>query len=113
MVATPAKLVTYEEWLLMPEVSDCIEEVVDGEICIMPPNRESHANIIDNLSDLLREKLDRRTVKVRATVFGLKFYNSKAGTFEPPPSFMRAPWRLSFFRRLKSTSQPSGSNKPT
>ena len=28
--------VTYEEWLRMPEVQDAIEEVVNGEIRIMP-----------------------------------------------------------------------------
>jgi Uma2 family endonuclease len=33
------RTVTYEEWLRMPEVTDFIEEVVDGEIPIMPPNK--------------------------------------------------------------------------
>ena len=33
--------VTYEEWLRMPEVTDAIEEVVDGEIRIMPPKSGS------------------------------------------------------------------------
>ena len=37
------KTVTYEEWLRMPEVSDATEEVVNGEIRIMPaPNVVSH-----------------------------------------------------------------------
>ena len=29
--------VTYEEWLRMPEVQDAVEDVVNGEIRIMPP----------------------------------------------------------------------------
>ena len=33
---TKSKTVTYEEWLRMPEVTDAIEEVVNGEIRIMP-----------------------------------------------------------------------------
>jgi hypothetical protein len=37
MVGTPnSKLVSYEEWLRMPEVSDGIEEVVNGEIRLTP-----------------------------------------------------------------------------
>jgi Uma2 family endonuclease len=31
------KTVSYEEWLRMPEVDDQIEEVVNGEIRLMPP----------------------------------------------------------------------------
>lgn len=32
-----SKTVMYEEWLRVPEVTDTIEEVVKGEIRIMPP----------------------------------------------------------------------------
>jgi hypothetical protein len=36
-MATTTRTVTYEEWLNMPVVEDAIEEVVNGEIRIMPP----------------------------------------------------------------------------
>ncbi len=32
-----SKIVTHEEWLRMPIVEDAIEEVVNGEIRIIPP----------------------------------------------------------------------------
>jgi Uma2 family endonuclease len=53
---TPTKTVTYEEWLTMPEVSDEIEEVVDGQIVRMPPPKWKHTRIIHALSAALREQ---------------------------------------------------------
>lgn len=38
-----ARTVTCEEWLAMPQVEDSIEEVVNGEIRIMPPAKLLHA----------------------------------------------------------------------
>ena len=63
--------VTYEEWLRMPEVTDFIEEVVDGEILIMPPNKWNHTVIVANLRDALVAQLDRREVQVVDSSFGL------------------------------------------
>jgi Uma2 family endonuclease len=63
--------VTYEEWLRMPEVTDFIEEVVDGEIRIMPPNKLKHALIAQRLFKALDAQLDAREALVLATVFGL------------------------------------------
>src|ERR1035437_200109 len=63
--------VTYEEWLRMPEVTDAIEEVVDGEIRIMPPNKWKHALIAQRICKVLDAQLDAREVLVLATVFGL------------------------------------------
>ena len=63
--------VTYEEWLRMPEVTDFIEEVVDGEIRIMPPAKWKHAVIGANLRDALVRQLDRREVQVIDGSFGL------------------------------------------
>ena len=40
------KTVTYEEWLRMPEVQDATEEVVNGEIRIIPPPKWKHAAIV-------------------------------------------------------------------
>jgi Uma2 family endonuclease len=63
--------VTYEEWLRMPEVTDAIEEVVDGRIRIMPPNKWEHALIVENVRAALVAQLDRNEFFVLATVFGL------------------------------------------
>lgn len=70
-MATTTRTVTYEEWLNMPVVEDAIEEVANGEIRIMPPNKWQHAIIVENLSDALKAQVDRKAVRVVATVFGL------------------------------------------
>jgi Uma2 family endonuclease len=69
-MATTPKTLTYEEWLTLPEVEG-VEEVVNGEIRKMPPNKIAHAYTVENLADLLKEQLDRRTVLVLVTTFGL------------------------------------------
>jgi Uma2 family endonuclease len=48
-----------------------VEEVVNGEIVRMPPDKLPHAYIVDNMADLLKATLDRKTVQVFVTVFGL------------------------------------------
>src|ERR1035437_3705346 len=63
--------VTYEEWLRMPEVTDFIEEVVDGEILISPPAKWEHALIVTNVRHALVAQLDRREVQVVDGSFGL------------------------------------------
>jgi Uma2 family endonuclease len=70
-MATTTKLVTYEEWLTMPEVNDAIEEVVNGEIQIMPPPKFKHTLIVHALRRALEGQLDARTVYVLDTQFGL------------------------------------------
>jgi Uma2 family endonuclease len=69
-MATTPKTLTYEEWLRLPEVEG-VEEVVNGEIRKMPPNKLPHVYTVENLADLLKAKLDRRTVQVLVTTFGL------------------------------------------
>jgi Uma2 family endonuclease len=69
-MATTPKILTYEEWLALPEVEG-VEEVVNGEIVKMPPNKVIHADIVENLADLLKSQVDRRTVRVRVSTFGL------------------------------------------
>jgi len=69
-MATTPKVLTYEEWLKMPE-AEGIEEVVRGEIRKMPPNKIIHADVVENLGDLLKAQLDRKTVQVRVSTFGL------------------------------------------
>ncbi len=72
MASVPnSKTVTYEEWLRMPEVSDAIEEVVNGEIRIMPPNKWKHAQIVQNVADALRAQTDGRECVVVTANFGL------------------------------------------
>lgn len=66
-----AKRVTYEEWLQMPIVRDVREEVVDGEIRIMPLNKWNHTLIVGNVRRALEEQLDRREFLVVAENFGL------------------------------------------
>jgi hypothetical protein len=61
-MATSSKTLTYEEWLTLPEVEG-VEEVVNGEIRNIPPNKLPHAYTVENLADLLKAKLDRRAVQ--------------------------------------------------
>jgi Uma2 family endonuclease len=66
-----SKTVTYDEWLRMPEVTDAIEEVVDGEIRIMPAPIWNHGEIVENLRDELSPQMNRRVNHVRIADFGL------------------------------------------
>lgn len=70
-MATTTRTVTYEEWLKMTVVEDAIEEVVNGEVRTMPPNKWKHAVIVENLSEALKAQVDRKTVRVVGSVFGL------------------------------------------
>jgi Uma2 family endonuclease len=63
--------VTYEEWLRMPEVTDFIEEVVDGEIVIMPPAKLKHALIARNICKAFDAQTDAHETVVLDNSFGL------------------------------------------
>ncbi len=63
-------MLTYEEWLTLPEVEG-VEEVVNGVILKIPPYKLPHAYTVKNLADLLKSTFDRRTVRVLVTTFGL------------------------------------------
>ncbi len=65
------KTVTYEEWLRMPEVSDAKEEVVNGEIRIMPPPKWIHSRIVRNLHRQIEAQVDEREITVIVEQFGL------------------------------------------
>jgi Uma2 family endonuclease len=69
-MATTPKTLTYEEWLRLPE-AEGIEEVVNGEIVKMPPNKLPRMYTVENLAALLRAELDLTTVIVVVTTFGL------------------------------------------
>jgi Uma2 family endonuclease len=70
-MATTTKLVTYEEWLTMPQVDNAIQEVVNGEIVTMPAPRALHGDVVEALADILKGQVDPATVRVRISVFGL------------------------------------------
>jgi Uma2 family endonuclease len=77
------RTISYEEWLRMPEVDDAIEEVVDGEILIMPAPKWNHALIVENVRDPLIAQFDRRAVRVVTTKFGLIIRKSPLTSREP------------------------------
>jgi Uma2 family endonuclease len=64
-----SKTVTYEEWLRLPEVKR--EEVVDGVMRLMPAPNLNHADIVQNLYDLIRPQVDRREVRIYSSPFDL------------------------------------------
>lgn len=66
-----SKTVTYDEWLDMPEVDDAIEEVVNGEVRIMPPAKALHAKIIAKLNRALDRQLDPNRTLLLCSTFGL------------------------------------------
>lgn len=70
-MATLPKIVTYEEWLDMPITQDAREEVVNGEIRIMPPNKTPHPFVVDDLTAAFRSQLDRRRARCIGSTFGL------------------------------------------
>ena len=81
-MATTPKVITYEEWLKLPE-AEGVEEVVQGEIRRMPPNKILQADTVENLSELLKAKLDRKTVQVRVSTFGLVIRRDPLTTWVP------------------------------
>lgn len=80
--------VTYEEWLRMPEVSDVIEEVVNGEIRTMPLAKLKHLLIVDRLHTAFKNQL------------GLDKFRAATGSFElvtrKQPPTCRAPGLAAF-----------------
>ena len=66
-----AGTVTYEEWLQMPVMQDGREEVVNGEIRIMPPNKIRHPRVVRKLSAILLQQLDPATTELFFSEFGL------------------------------------------
>jgi Uma2 family endonuclease len=66
-----SKRVTYEEWLRMPKVDDAIEEVVNGEIRIMPPHKWEHQRIVELTCDALRHQLGNHQYFLATGLFGL------------------------------------------
>jgi Uma2 family endonuclease len=63
-------LVTYEEWLEMPE-SEGREEVVNGEIIPMPPAKDRHMHVLEQLLWAFMHQLDKAQHKVCVGAYGL------------------------------------------
>ena len=70
-MATTTRTVTYEEWLEMPVVEDATEEVVNGEIRIMPRPKFKHTLIVQKLGKLLSTQIDENLILVLIAPFGL------------------------------------------
>jgi Uma2 family endonuclease len=70
-MSNTTKLVTYEEWLNMPEVRDAAEEVVNGEIRIMPAPKFEQALVVNALRQALGVQIDLKAVLLLDTQFGL------------------------------------------
>jgi Uma2 family endonuclease len=68
-MSATAKLITYEDSLTMPE--NRLEEIVHGESRIMPPPNQKHADLIEELSDILKAQLDRWEYGVMSAGAGL------------------------------------------
>lgn len=69
-MATTPKLLTYEEWLRLPE-AEGVEEVVNGEIRRMPPNKWNHNRVVERIARRLNARLDPDVIYVVTSVFGL------------------------------------------
>jgi Uma2 family endonuclease len=65
------KTVTYEEWLFLPEVEDAIEEVVNGEVRIMPPAKLIHALVVQQIYRFLDRQLEASRCVTLCSSFGL------------------------------------------
>jgi Uma2 family endonuclease len=76
-MATTPKPLTYEEWLVLPEMEG-VEEVVDGVTVRMLPEKLPHANAVENLGEQLRA-----TIIVVAAVFGLTIRRTPVTTRVP------------------------------
>jgi Uma2 family endonuclease len=68
-MSTTTKLITYEDSLAMPE--NRFEEIVHGESRIMPPPNQKHADLIDELSSILRTQLNKLEHRVTSAGAGL------------------------------------------
>ena len=64
------RLVTYEEWLEMPQ-SEGREEVVNGEIIQMPPAKSPHMGVLEGLVRAFLPQLDKARYHVCFGSYGL------------------------------------------
>jgi Uma2 family endonuclease len=64
-MATIPRILSYEEWLQMPPAEDGTrEEVVNGELIRLPPNKYVHADVIQCIIDAFWPRIDRKLIKI-------------------------------------------------
>ena len=84
-MATTSKILTYEEWLGLPEVEG-VEEVVNGEIVKMPPNKWIMLDVVENLArpaqerDWIPRTTTSRTSRLRASDSPRATWHSGSGS---------------------------------
>jgi Uma2 family endonuclease len=71
MATAATRLLTYEEWLVMPPVEDGIEEVVKGELRFMAPTRQPHGEILQRLTLRLGIQVDENRVNIFGSNVGV------------------------------------------
>lgn len=74
----------------MPEVHDRIEEVVNGEVRITPPNKWGHTRVIQSIRWQLEQHLDPNEVYVVDSVLGLVIRRDPLTTRVPDLAVMIA-----------------------
>jgi Uma2 family endonuclease len=83
-MATIPRIVTYEEWLQMPPAEDGRrEEVVNGEIQVMPPPQLLHALVIQRMISRIVRQIDEASVAVIGSLFGLMIRQDPLSCREP------------------------------
>jgi Uma2 family endonuclease len=71
MASLPSsRTITYDEWLRMPEVQDAIEEVVNGEISVIPAPEIDHAIVARQLCKSFDAQLNPKEYLVLDNAFG-------------------------------------------
>ena len=70
-MATASRLLTYEDWLALPPVGEGREEVVNGELVVLPPNKVTHAEVVQNLTFSFSKQVERKRVAVLGSNFNL------------------------------------------
>jgi Uma2 family endonuclease len=76
------RVVTYEEWLELPQ-SEGREEVVDGEIIQTPPARDLHMRVLEKLVRVFLRQLDEAQHHVFFGSFGLVIRTNPLTCREP------------------------------
>src|SRR6476619_6563855 len=76
------RLVTYEEWLEMPQ-SEGLEEVVNGEIIQMPPAKDLQMRVLERLVRVFVRQLDEAQCHVFFGSYGLVIRTNPLTCREP------------------------------
>ncbi len=89
-MATIPRILTYEEWLQTPPAEDgSREEIVNGEIQVLPPPQLPHALIIQRLISRILRQIDEKQISVIGSVFGLMIRQEPPTCREPDLALFR------------------------